>query len=350
MTKIAYVTNNIAPFRVALLDTLAVKADVTLYYVRALEKGVNETYVSKRPERAKLVSIPQLGIKKTLDQLAKADAVIFDGYAGRYKWQLLLGCLMRKIPYSISVDGLIHHDSFGLKKWLKQLALRPAHLVFSNDHRTDSILHSLVPNIRVRRHMFTTMSKEAVQEGFNKRRGNIQNPSFQEEAPIVFVGKFLTEKGVDEFVDATQSLYRKKIMIGGTVEELNHLGIAVDELFTVIPYASQEEVYQFMQKAVVFVLPTYSDTWGLVVVEALSNGVPVVTTTMCNAGVELIQEGKTGFIVPKGNVSDLQMRIQQAMELSPSEVVDTLENQMSDYTLEAAAKHMLQTLTKEAPL
>jgi UDP-glucose:(heptosyl)LPS alpha-1,3-glucosyltransferase len=46
-----------------------------------------------------------------------------------------------------------------------------------------------------------------------------------------------------------------------------------------------------------FALPTYYDPCSLVVLEALTCGLPVITTAMNGAG-ELITPGREGFVVP----------------------------------------------------
>ena len=45
-------------------------------------------------------------------------------------------------------------------------------------------------------------------------------------------------------------------------------------------------------------LPTKSDVWGLVINEAMSFGLPVITTDQCVAGLELIRDGINGYIIP----------------------------------------------------
>ncbi|MDO4871716.1 MAG: glycosyl transferase, partial [Candidatus Saccharibacteria bacterium] len=87
--KISYVTNNIAPFRVMLLDELAKYADVTLFYVHEIEEGVKAEYVRLRPVHAKLQSITRLGLSRTFQQLKEMDMVFFDGYTGREKMLLM---------------------------------------------------------------------------------------------------------------------------------------------------------------------------------------------------------------------------------------------------------------------
>ena len=63
-------------------------------------------------------------------------------------------------------------------------------------------------------------------------------------------------------------------------------------LFAILP-----KVYQ---DSSVLVLPTLCDGFGMVVSEALANGLPVITTT--NAGAaDLIQPGRSGFVIPPAN-------------------------------------------------
>ncbi len=62
------------------------------------------------------------------------------------------------------------------------------------------------------------------------------------------------------------------------------------------------------RRADVFVLPTISDSFALVHLEALACGVPVITTPNCGS---VVRDGVDGFIVPIRNVEMLADRIAQ---------------------------------------
>ena len=53
-----------------------------------------------------------------------------------------------------------------------------------------------------------------------------------------------------------------------------------------------------------FVLPTREDIWGLVINEAMANGLPVITTDKCNAGLAMVSD-KNGAIVPVDSIDSL---------------------------------------------
>ena len=62
-----------------------------------------------------------------------------------------------------------------------------------------------------------------------------------------------------------------------------------------------EELSEYYKAADLFVLPTREDIWGLVINEAMNYGLPVITTTACVAGQELVENYKNGFIL---NIKD----------------------------------------------
>lgn len=66
----------------------------------------------------------------------------------------------------------------------------------------------------------------------------------------------------------------------------------------------QKDVGRFMSALDVFVLPSDCEPFGLVLIEAMARGVPVVAT---NAGgvPEIVKDGVTGYLVPPQNTTAL---------------------------------------------
>ena len=70
------------------------------------------------------------------------------------------------------------------------------------------------------------------------------------------------------------------------------------------------ELVRLYQSSDVFVLPTLADCFSMVSMEAMSCGLPVVTTNM--GGIpEIVTEGTTGFLLPPGDYSTLAARLDQ---------------------------------------
>ena len=65
-----------------------------------------------------------------------------------------------------------------------------------------------------------------------------------------------------------------------------------------LPFKARSELAKYYVASDVFVLFSRGDTWGLVVNEAMSYGLPVVSSDKCVAGIELVENGVNGFVVP----------------------------------------------------
>jgi glycosyltransferase involved in cell wall biosynthesis len=70
-------------------------------------------------------------------------------------------------------------------------------------------------------------------------------------------------------------------------------------------FLNQSELGRAYAVADCLVLPSTTETWGLVVNEALATGLPCVVSDQVGCAPDLITEGETGAIFPVGNVSAL---------------------------------------------
>ena len=101
--------------------------------------------------------------------------------------------------------------------------------------------------------------------------------------------------------------------------------------------AQLEEEYHSCQ---MLVLPSRKECWGLVVNEAMANGLPVITTEMCNAGKELIENGINGYIVP---IRDKDAIKNAVIKIGGN---DDLRNQMSINNLKKIRGYTYENIVK----
>lgn len=354
--KIAYITNNIAPFRVMLLDELARHAEVTLFYVHEIEAGVKAEYVKMRPKRAHLQSISELGLKGTFQRLKEMDMVFFDGYSGREKLRLMSRMWLAGLPYAISIDGVIDRGGSSFKQKLldrvKSFALGHAAFVLSTNQPTDAYIHRLAPKARIKRHIFSTLSEEDFQKMVKVDADAVfaKHGIQKAEKNLLFVGKFLKEKGVLELLDGLRQMDDSDlqlIMVGGSKEELLSMGATIPSNLHIIPFLEKPDILELMRAADVFALPTHSDTWGLVIVEALSAGIPIVSTNRCNAALEFIQDGQNGYLMQDLTADEFAKKLAMTLELDTVQLAAYDQELMQGYHLEGSAKNLMKILEEE---
>jgi glycosyltransferase involved in cell wall biosynthesis len=97
------------------------------------------------------------------------------------------------------------------------------------------------------------------------------------------------------------------------VEEQAGSGIPVQVRF--VGFKNQHELSPYYHAADVLALPSRSETWGLVVNEALHHGVPCVVTETVGCAVDLVDVGVTGEIAVAESVEDFRRALQRGFAL-----------------------------------
>jgi len=127
------------------------------------------------------------------------------------------------------------------------------------------------------------------------------------KSDFIFVGRLIPEKGVDFLLKALAIIKEefpdfKTIIVGDgpertKLEKLSkELGIRDNIVFTG-PLASYTEVIALIKASKVFAFPSRREGFGMVVLEAMASGRPVVTVwNLMNASAYLVENGKTGFV------------------------------------------------------
>ena len=93
------------------------------------------------------------------------------------------------------------------------------------------------------------------------------------------------------------------------LEDLSH-ELSIEKNIRFIPFTN--DVPRLMSALDVFVLPSFGETFGLVVIEAMALGKPIVAT---NAGglPEIILDGETGILVPPRDVNAAACAIEKLL-------------------------------------
>src|SRR5262249_44777058 len=104
-------------------------------------------------------------------------------------------------------------------------------------------------------------------------------------------------------------------------------------------FQNQTELPACYAVADVLVLPSDGgETWGLVANEAMACGLPVIVSDAAGCAPDLIEEGKTGFTFPLGNLQQLAERISSIAEMTGKrhDFSPALNTKLKAFSLEAA--------------
>ena len=176
---------------------------------------------------------------------------------------------------------------------------------------------------------------------------------FNGDEIILFVGRIVPIKGIDKLLKAMTYLEKRErtklVVIGGDehckdeVDRLKALTkrLNIDDSVNFLGLVEQEELPYFYSAADLCVFPSYYESFGLVALESLACGTPVVATRV--GGIEgIIREGETGYVV-KDNAPDRladKIALMLSMSKAKSEAIESIRASVSQYSWANIAEAM----------
>jgi glycosyltransferase involved in cell wall biosynthesis len=143
---------------------------------------------------------------------------------------------------------------------------------------------------------------------------------------LLYVGASIERKGLIPFARAlatwaarhAQRRVTWRLAGGGSLAtELRQIAwpenVAV-ELLGSVAYDRLADVYA---ESDVLVFPTLSDTWGMVVNEAMASGIPVLGSRYSQAVEELVREGQEGWLFYPDRDGEILKALERAMDTTP---------------------------------
>ncbi|TDO97067.1 glycosyltransferase family 4 protein [Flavobacterium sp. 245] len=127
-------------------------------------------------------------------------------------------------------------------------------------------------------------------------------PLVNRKLKVLFVGGLSQRKGISYLFEAVEGLKDKvELTVVGhkAVADCKALNRALEQ-HQWIPTLSHSQVLNCMREHDVLVFPSLFEGFGLVITEAMSQGVPVITTER-TAGPDIISDNVDGWIVPAGS-------------------------------------------------
>ena len=168
-------------------------------------------------------------------------------------------------------------------------------------------------------------------------------PSETEPGRILSVGKPGLVKGTPHLADAARRLATRAPRITVRVVGPTH-GIDLDHPAmrgpAYIGQVPRAQVVEEFRRADVLAFPTICDSFGLVLVEAMAMGVPVVATDHCG---DVVRDGIDGFVVPARDPEALADRLQQIVEdrALRARMSDNARARAQDFSMQAYADRLL---------
>ncbi len=188
------------------------------------------------------------------------------------------------------INGGIAHGTMS-RKYLEEIGINPTNVSVS-PYSTDNEF----------------FDQENIDQGQSEARPN-EKDCFH----FLYVGQFSELKGLDllfkvvKDIRCQSDIQIRLTLAGGTRQQLLNLVDSYSESDTnVVGFLQRKEIRTLYKKADCLIFPTRSDTWGLVLNEAIAAGCPVASSIYAGAAADLIDDRSTGYLFDPLNYGEFR--------------------------------------------
>ena len=223
------------------------------------------------------------------------------------------------IPYLVSPRGMLEPWSLSQKKWKKRLAMwlyqrrdldRAACVYATADMEAQHI-----------RQLGISTPVSVIPNGIETNEYQYRGNSFSSKKQVLFLSRIHIKKGIEILLEAWEKAvydfpgWNLVIAGNGDTDYIHSLSKKIAEKgmgqrVSIIGPVYGEDKYRVYCESSLFCLPSYSENFGMVIAEAMSCGLPVVTTTNCPWTI--LNETETGWCVEL-SPQNIETALRQAM-------------------------------------
>jgi Glycosyltransferase len=356
--KVLWVFNHPAPYKIDFFNLLGQKCDLTVLFERQNESDRNaEFYYAKatnftcRVLKGIILGTYNNFTNEVVSEIAtnKYDLIVMNGYSTLTEMKAISFLHKKQIPYIFAVNGgIIRDKESGIRRGLKRkyisgaakyLAPDPNSANYLRFYGADEKLIGLYPYSTVFASEVLT-SPVSHDEQMKLR----QEEGIEGEKVFVSVGQFVPRKNNFTLLSLWKQMPKDYtlILVGNGSEKSDYQQFVRENgLSNVLikNYEPHEKILKTFRLADFSLFLTKEDIYGHVVNESLSQGTPVIASPNANSSLNLIANGKNGFLVsldrPDSIVDALKALTNEALRIGAIETAkeNTIEKMVERHLM-----------------
>jgi glycosyltransferase involved in cell wall biosynthesis len=311
--RLALLTEIPAPYRIPLFNALSERVDLRVLFLAEHDprRGFYEPHRDEWRFDNRVLRGPQIkrgarwlvlnrGVLRELRRF-HPDAVAVGGWNQPAFWLALAYCRARRIPLLVWIESTARDA----RSEARPLALARAAMVrgASGAYVPGTAAAEYARSLGVE---LVEIAPNAIDASVFERAA--VDRSGRDHCTFLYVGRLDPEKGLDTLLEAFRDVPGELMLVGEGGDGPRLRGLAGDRVRFEGP-KDRDELVAYYRGADVFVLPSRSEPWGMVLNEAAAAGLPLVATEESGAAHDLVDGN--GFRLQAGDVPALREAMQR---------------------------------------
>lgn len=368
--KTVVITNMVAPYRIPLFNVLSKKlhSQLSVYFCVAMEKD-RQWNIPYKEMKFEFRFLPGLSIelgriklylKPSLFHylmLEKPELVIIGGFSLPAILTLLYCKLFnKKLILWSDATPFSERTTDKIRNLIRRVLVRNSSAYIASGTEARKYFFSLGADPKKVAISILTLDVERFSSccrKFASEKEEIKAQKGLSGKIILYSGRLIEKKGIIYLLkgfkilqDVVDNISLLILGSGETEKELQNYCKKNDLNVYFAGFIQQGELPKYYAIADIFVFPTLSDPWGVVVNEAIAAGLPVICSKWAGAARDLIKDGVNGYIVNPQDVNNLAQKMKELLlnDKKSLEMGRESQEMMRLCTIDKAAKGFIDAI------
>ena len=323
-----FITNLPSFYKIKLYNEIALQKKILVIYTGDTAKERNKNFFNGTPN-FRYYYLQGNILKKiyfTIQILLKLNYnhLVLGGWDSLIMW--IANFFSSKRKNGVIIESTCYESSTkGLKYIIKQIFLSHTSIAF-----TCGSPHSrLIKKLKFKGKIIETGGVGLI--NCQKRPHYIHKNTIKN---FLYVGRLVDVKNIEFLIQEFNQFPELNLTIVGEGKLESYLKSISNNNITFLGHINNEELPNIYKTHDVFILPSLSETWGLVVEEALNNGLPVIVSNRVGCHENLIKENYNGFVYA---VNDHDMFKKYIKQITKPEIYNRLVYNISNIDFQQQA-------------
>ena len=266
------------------------------------------------------------------------DVIVMNGYSKIAEMRAIRYMIKHQIPYVLQINGGVIKKESSFKKKLKKYYISNAYKYLSPckdadeyllyyGARKDDITHYPYGNYfnnEVLDSSLSTKEKKMIREKYNLPEGPL----------FVNASQFIERKNNLQLIKLFKGRKEKLLLIGSGKEKDKYLQFIEEEKIDnviIMDFKEKHELFEILRGCDCFITLSKQDIFGHTTLEAMVNGLPVISSDRVISSRDIIVNGENGYLVSLDDEKSIIKAIDSYQSLSSERAIDaarrnTIEN------------------------
>lgn len=184
-----------------------------------------------------------------------------------------------------------------------------------------------------------------------------EETSSLKEHNLVSIGRFSREKGFVDLIEVFRLIHEKnpnwKLHLIGDGSERNKIVDLIyqyhlNEFVELHGYLRREQIDEVLHQSSIYLMTSYTESFGIVLIEAMSHGIPCVAFSSAEGANDLITHEQNGYLIEERDFEKMANRVLELMksETKRKKLGKEARKLSTNYTEERVTSEWLKLLKK----